>query len=422
MLDEEGMTEGFRSRGVMAEPGFRRLWMNAVVNGFGRQVSNLALPLCALSMLGATGEQMGFLSAAQVLPFVIFALPGGALLDRFPLRPVLLGFELVYAVVILGIPVAYACGLLSLPWLYVTVFILGVGFAIGGSAEQMVLTRVVGRERLIEAQARLAGVESVTRLLGPSLAGFLLQYMIAPLVMLVEGMGFVVSFFSLRHLEFKDANNPQVKLPLWHDMLDGLRFVWAHPVLRQLAMMAGIWNLLFFGNGAIQLLFGLRELGFNERELGLIQTCGGLGVLCSAWLMPRLERKCRVSGVLLIGLILTGVGIVMEALAPSIRAVGSWYAMLYFGLTQVVLDCGGVLFIMPYIALRQRVTPDAYLGRMTSTMRFVTVSIAPIGAIVAGELAQHIGARQAIVALAAGVLLLCVVSSVKYRSLSAAVR
>jgi Na+/melibiose symporter-like transporter len=172
------------------------------------------------------------------------------------------------------------------------------------------------------------------------------------------------------------------------------------------AFTVASWHLLFSGYMALNILFATRTLGLSPGMLGIVQAAGGAGVLASALLMKPLNRRYGTGRTMLVGLVATTACFTLTALLPprlggSATASQAGYAVLLF-----LLDCGVMLFMLPYIALRQRHTPDAYLGRVNSTMRFLTASVAPLGAAGAGLLADHFGMRAAQACIAAASLLL----------------
>jgi hypothetical protein len=349
---------------------------------------------------------MGTLAAVGSLPFLLFSLPTGVLLDRSRRLPVMLASDAMVALSLASVPFAWWQGWLSVHWLYAVQFMLGTGFVVGGSAEQIFLTFLVGRDGLIDAQSKLGATESASRLLGPGIAGLLVQALGAPVAILCNVAGFSVSLWNLRRIRTRE---PQPQPPQSHvlrDVAEGLKFVWSQPVLRLLAWSSACWHLLFYGYTALYVLFATRVLGMSPGLMGTSQMLGGAGVLLSSLLLKPLTRRFGSGGAIATGLCISCLGFMLMPTIPrdllgSRAATAAAYAGVVF-----CLDCGGTLFFLPYLALRQRVTPDALLGRMTSTMRFMTVAVAPIGAAGAGVLAERLGVRGGLTVVAAGALLL----------------
>ena len=160
---------------LLRDLAYRRLWTSILISSFGGQVTMLALPLTAVVLLHASPTQMGLLTAMELLPFVLFSLPAGVLLDRIRKLPVYVCGELTIAVVVASVPLAWWLGWLSFAWLYACGFVLGTVFTVAGSAAQIVLTQVVARERLVEAHAKNALASSGAEVAGPGLAGALIS-------------------------------------------------------------------------------------------------------------------------------------------------------------------------------------------------------------------------------------------------------
>ena len=390
----------------LRNPDFRRFWFSSILTNFGAQITLLALPICAALLLHATPSQMGTLAALGSLPFLLFGLPVGVLLDRSRRLPVMLCSDAMVALSLASVPIAWWQGWLDIHWLYAVEFVLGTGYVVGGGAEQIFVTFLVGRDGLIDAQSKFAATESASRLLGPGLAGILVQALGAPFAILCNVAGFTVSILNLRRIR---AREPQPVPPESHvlrDMLAGLAFVWRHPTLRLLAWTSACWHLLFYGYMALYVLFATRVLGMSAGMMGTAQMLGGVGVLASSVLLKPLTTRFGSGGTVVIGLCASALGfMLMPAIPRDLLGSGTASAAAY-AVVVFWLDCGATLFFLPYLALRQRVTPDAFLGRMTSTMRFMTVAMAPVGAAGAGLLAEHIGVRGGLAVVAAGALLL----------------
>ncbi|MES2152693.1 MAG: MFS transporter [Pseudomonadota bacterium] len=388
--------------GALHSADFRRFWFSSVLTNFGAQITNLALPLCAVLLLHATPAQMGRLAALQSLPFLLFGLPAGVLFDRNRRLPIIQCSDAMFALALASVPLAWWLGWLSMPWLYAVGFMMGTGFVVGGGAEQVYLTFLVGRDGLIDAQTKFAATDSAARLVGPGIAGVLVQLLTAPFAILVNVVGFVVSLWNLSRIRVRE---PQPAAPQSHvlrEIHDGLVFVWRHPLLRTLAWAAGFWHFLFYGFTAMQVLFATRVLGMSPGVLGMAQMLGGVGVLVSSMMLKPLTRRFGTGATILIGMCTTVLGFVLmpaipHALFGNGTATAAAYAIVVF-----LFDCGAMLFFMPYVSLRQRVTPDAVLGRMVSTMRFLTVATAPLGALAGGAIADQFSVRTGLACVGAG--------------------
>lgn len=389
---------------LLANADFRRYWFSSVINLFGGHIGGLALPMCALVLLQATPAQMGMLTAISAMPFLIVGLPAGVWLDRRTKLPVILGCELVFGLSLASIPLAYWLGVLSMPWMYIVNFVYGVALVASGGAQQVFLTFLVGRDKLVDVQAKLMATDSVGRLIGPGIAGLMVQWLSAPFAVLVNGMAYLVSLWNMSRLETKEAPPvPTGKHPL-QDLRDGLAFVWEQPLLRVLAWTAAAWHILFYGYFALSLLFATRELGMSPGMIGTVQMLGAIGVMVSAAMLKPLTRRFGEGATVLIGLACAGTALTLMPMLPrALFESGLATAVAYAALT-FVFDCGAMLFMMPLSPLRQSVTPDSMLGRMIATMRFMVIAPAPLGALVAGYLGNVYGVRIGLACVAGAML------------------
>jgi MFS family permease len=397
-----------RGDGLLARPDFRRLWLSSALTHFGAQITLLALPICAVLLMHATPAQMGTLAALESLPFLLFGLPSGVLLDRCRRLPIMMCSDAMVATALASVPLAWWFDVLSIHWLYAVGFVLGTGYTVGGSAEQVFLTFVVGREGLVDAQAKFASTESAARLVGPGMAGGLVQVLGAPFAILCTVGGFAVSLWNLRRIRAREPQPPRSTTHPLHEIREGLAFVWNHRLLRTLAWTSAFWHLLFYGYMALHVLFATRVLGMTPGVMGTAQMLGGVGILAGSLLVKPLSKRYGTGRAILAGLCVSALGFALMPAIP-VQLLGSAHASaIAYGLVVFLLDCGATLFFVPYIALRQRVTPDAVLGRMVATMRSLTVAMAPLGALLAGALAERFGVRTGLMCVAVGALSLAV--------------
>jgi MFS family permease len=392
-----------RFTGLWRSPDFRKLWISLTVTSFGAQVTNLALPLTAALLLQATPLQMGILVALETLPFALVSLHAGVLIDRVRKLPVVIACNIARGVALLAIPAAAFTQQLSVELLYAVGFFCGVQNVIGGAAYQVLLAQLAGRKRLVEANAKIALGETSAALVGPGLAGALIQVLTAPFAILLDAFGFLVSGFLLRRVHApNDVAHDGPRSPVMTDIAEGLKLVFRNRTLFALAWLAGLWQFLHHMQVAVLILFATRDLGLSAGAIGVVYMFGGLGCVIAAASAERLSARLGIGPVIVHGLILT-------ALAwQAFGLIGGpvWVATMLLGAAMLLFDFGGVLYGINYLALRQAITPDRMLGRMTATMRFLSVAMAPLGSLVGGALATGIGTRGTLLTVGALGLLL----------------
>jgi MFS family permease len=390
---------------LLRQATYRRLWSSILISSFGGQVTMLALPLTAAVLLHASPTQMGLLTAMEIAPFVLFSLPAGVWLDRVRKLPVYVVGECLLGVIVASVPFAWWMGWLSMHWLYVVGFIIGTVYTVAGTAAQVVLTQVVTRDRLVEAHAKNALATSGAEVAGPGFAGALIKAVGAPLALLVDAVLLVISAAILRGVRVREDLRERKDAHFMRDLRTGLRFVLGHRLLMSLAVCVGIWQMCHHAALVVQILFATRTLGLTEQQVGLSYMGMGAGTIVASMLGNRISRRVGPGPCLVIGFAICGCGWLLLAIAPA-----SVFGVAAFAVMLLLFSAGAVLVFINFLALRQAVTPEPLLGRMTSAMRWLTLVPAGPGALLGGWLGEHHGLRAALAFAGGSALLLALVA------------
>ncbi len=379
------------------------MWGSLTVTHFGGQITFLALPLTAALLLQATPFEVGVLTAMGALPYPLFGLFAGVLVDRTRKLPVIILSDVGRGLALAAIPLCAWFGVLTMPLLYVVNFFMGFATVIGWPAYQVFMTERVGRDNLVEANAKIGVADSAAQLLGPGMAGALIQWLTAPFAILLDALTFFVSAWMLRGIPAHASDEPKA-LPrsVGSEIREGLRAVWRNPTLRALVWAVGLWQVFRHAFIAIVVLFGARELGFSAGHVGLLFMTAGLGSLMAASVTHRLNRRYGMGPTMLGGI--AGSGIAWLVMAAAFGP--HWLASLFFGGGLFLLDLTAMVFFINYLSLRQAFTPDHLLGRVTATMICLTVASAPLGGLAGGWIADHLGLRAGMLFVGVGALLL----------------
>jgi len=391
---------------LLRDATYRRLWTSILVSSLGGQVTMLALPLTAAVLLHASPTQMGLLTAMEIAPFVLFSLPSGVWLDRVRKLPIYLGGEVALALTVASVPLAWMLGVLTMPWMYVVAFGLGTVFTVAGSAAQIVLTQVVPRERLVEAHAKNALASSGAEVVGPGLAGLLIRLLGAPVALLIDAVMLLWSAWILRGVRVSERLEPRADAHFWRDLRAGLRFVAGTRLLLALAAVVGGWQLFHQAAMVVNILFATRQLGLTEQQIGACFVALGAGTVLASVLGNRLSRLIGPGPSLPVAIGVCGAGWLLLAIAPANRWGVAAFAFMLF-----TFGIGAVLIYINFLAMRQAVTPEPLLGRMTSTMRWLILLPAGPGALIGGWLGEHVGLRAALAFAGVGGLLLAALAA-----------
>jgi MFS family permease len=390
---------------LLRDAAYRRLWTSILISSLGGQVTMLALPLTAAVLLHASPTQMGVLVAMEIAPFVLLSLPSGVWLDRVRKLPVYIAGELSLAFIVASVPAAWFLGWLAMPWMYVVAFIMGCVYSVAGSAAQIVLTQVVSRDRLVEAHARNALASSGAEVAGPGFAGALIKAAGAPVALLLDALMLIGSVLILRGVRVQEVLVPSKDVHFWRDLKAGIRFVRGTPLLVTMACTVGVWQMCHHAAIVVQILFATRTLGLSESQIGLSFVGLGAGTVLASTMGHRISSRIGPGPCLLLGIAICGAGWLLLAAAPA----NAWGRFM-FALMLFLFGFGAVLGFINFLSLRQAVTPAPLLGRMTSTVRWLTLLPAGPGALIGGALGEHVSLRASLVFAGAGTLIAALVA------------
>lgn len=373
-----------KSESLFRIPGYARLWGSILLSNLGAQLTMIVLPLTAVVVLHASPTQMGLLGAMELLPFVVLSLPAGVYLDRIRKLPVYISGELLMAAMLVSVPIAWTLDMLSMGWLYVVGIGAGVVYTVAGSASQIVLTQLVGRDQLVKAHAQNAIASSTAEVIGPGIAGLLIKLLGGPLTLLVDCFLVLCSALMLKGLRIQEKLTPPQHTHFWGQLQAGLAFVRSQPVLIHSALVVGAWQ--FFAQMAmsIQVIYAVRELGMSEEHLSVSYVALGAGSIAVGMVGPRLSKTIGPGPALLLGIGLTGLGWLQLALFKDQIPAVVGFALMLMGFAA-----GATLLFINFLAIRQSVTPSPMLGRMTTTMRWLILLPAGPGALLGGWLGEH---------------------------------
>jgi MFS family permease len=380
---------------------FWQLWSASTLSNLADGLVKIALPLVAVTVTDSPTLVAG-VALAVTLPWLLFALPAGALADRVDRRIAMVTANVARAAAVAVLAVTVVLGLESSTaaiWaLYAVALLVGTAETVYDTSAQSILPQVVPRDQLPRANGRLIAAElTANEFVGPPVGGLLVAAGIAaafatPAALWAAAVG---ALLLLRGGFSVPREEPTT---LRADIAEGLRYLRRHRLLRTLATMTGLFN---FATNATFAVFVLHAVGpdsamrLTEATYGLLFATIAAGSLIGALLADPIIRRLGRSRSLALG-ILGGVGTVgTPALTTNSLVIAA--AFLIGGLT-------GALWNVVAVSLRQRITPDRILGRINSSYRLVAWGSRPLGAAVGGLLGELLGLR-AVFAIAAALIL-----------------
>jgi Na+/melibiose symporter-like transporter len=383
---------------------FLWFWGGQSVSMIGTQITTFAVPVLAITGLGADAAQLSLLRTMEFLPFLVLTLPIGLWVDRHPPRPAMTAANLLRGVLIAVIAVAGITGMLHLSWLSVALLLIGAGTVVFDVAYLSYLPTVVSKEQLVDGNSKLSVSYSVSEVAGPGVAGGLIQVLTAPVTLLVDAVSYLFSVFTLRAIKTPDSSPVdagQPRVGLRRQIADGLAVVARNPFLRTICLESFTYNLYVQFGETLVALYALTELGLSAGMLGLCISVGSVGGLAGAVVAPRVVRRFGFGPTFVAGTALGCVAPVMVPLADGPQLTSG----MLIAASYVVTGFGVTISVIGSVTLRQTVAPANLLGRVNAVMRLASYAAVPLGAIATGVVATAFGVRNGLFIGVAGLLL-----------------
>ena len=326
---------------------------------------------------------LGATLAIYTAPQLFFGLAIGAWTDRTDRKRLMIVVDLLSAVTIASVAVASGAGLLSLWWIYAVVFVSSTLSIFFVAAEFGAIPSLVESGELVSANGRIQASFAAASVLGPLAAGALLVFAPVEAVLLLDAASFVASAVMLS-LIARPFNAPITKraTSIRQDIVEGLRYVLSHPVLRNISLMMAMINMVGATVFAELVLFAKQALRAEDSEVGILFAAGGAGVVVLSLAAGPLRKRFSFGNVALGALMLSGLLTVGLAYTTAL-----WVAVLLWAICSGL----GVLFNINTGSLRQAIVPNQMLGRVISIAMVLAWSANPIGALAGGLVIERTG-------------------------------
>jgi MFS family permease len=389
-----------RSTKLIADSGFRRLWFGQSISEFGSQVTTLAMPLAAVLVLHASTFQVALLTTAGYAAFLLVGLPAGVWVDRVRRKSVMVAADVIRAIALASIPVAYGLGVLTIWQLYAVTFVAGVATVFFDVAYMSFVPGLVGREFVVEANAKLQATVSIAQVSGPSASGLLIGLLSAPVAFIADAASFVVSVVSLLAIRNREPAPEQAGTRnLRAEMGAGLQFVARQPILRMIAGATSTANLFGSAIMAISVVFLVRQVHLGASTIGLLTSLGAIGGILGALSCGVLRRWIGSARIIWVSVL------ICEPFTLLIPATRPGPGLIFYSAGMFMGSFGSVVYNVHQASFRQLLCPPRLLGRMNATIRFIVWGTIPLGGLLGGALGTWLGDRNALWVCAAGAAL-----------------
>jgi MFS family permease len=360
-------------------------WMfllGQTVSNVGSSFTIFVLPLLVFKLTGSAFN-LALVASAEYIPYLLFGLIIGAWVDRVDRRRLMILTDIAQALVISSIPLLGALGLLSVWWIYAVGFVSSTLWIFFNTAEFAAVPSLVPEEDLPAANGYLQASYATATVVGPLLAGLLVAVAPIHLVLVVDALSFLVSALAvgLVKVSFNDADSAERQRSerLQRDVVEGLRYVLGHPILRNTCLMMALVSCVGFTVYAQLVFYAKERLGASDTQVGLLSAAASVGMIALALVASPLRRRLSFSKVMLGTLMLQGV---LTVLLASTRAY--WVGVLLWAVMWGLV----VLLDINSNSLWQMIVPNRLLGRVQSVVNVLSWSTIPLGTFIGGVAIQ----------------------------------
>lgn len=359
---------------------FVLLWVGQTVSIIGSQISTIAFPLLVLALTNSP-IQAGIVAAARTLPYLLFTLPAGALVDRWDRKRVMIVCNVGSGLALASVAVALLLGTVTIPQIAIVSFVEGTFSVFFGLAEAGALPQVVSSEQLSTAVAQSQIQYSVGGILGPPLGGAL--YSAAHLLPFAADAGsYAAAGLSLVAVRtplqgVRDA----VRRSLRSEISEGLVWLWRHPLIRFMAFLTGILNIATTGFVLVVVVLAQKQ-GASSALTGTVFAVGGVAGILGAFIGTFVQRRFSF------GQAIIGVTWYFAA-SYALFAIAATPALLMLAIGLLYL-LSPAYDIVGY-TYRIAVIPDALQGRVNSVFRLISWGVRPLGVALTGVLLERAG-------------------------------
>lgn len=384
---------------------FNIFWTGQGLSAVGDAFSILALPLLVLQATGSV-SQMGLVTGTFGAGQLLSGVFAGAIVDKLDRRRLMIVCDLGRAILHASIPLGWWLGGPQIWLIYVAA---GLGAVLGNTFQVANITAVanlVDKEQITDANGRMQATYGVSFLVGPMLAGTVSNQFGPATALGIDAVSFVISAISIALIRLRPRQEPDEaqgarQEKLLEALLAGVRYMWREPVLRWLSILLAAMSFISFAGNDLYVYLLKHNLGQSDNMVGVLFGLASLGSIAGSLVASRLRRRWGFAACWLVGTLVSGVGISIIGLAP--------YLVVIIPAAMVLTGADSIRGIMS-VSLRQEITPDHLLGRVTAAFWAVITVPGPLGAAVMTIVAERTSAPLAILMMGVGCTVCAVVA------------
>jgi MFS family permease len=366
-------------------PAFNRIWASSIISNLSDGILIAAAPLLAISLTDST-VLISAIGAMVMLPWLLFAIPIGVMVDRVDRRFILAGANATRSAVVGLIALLIATDRISIYWLLFSAFVIGVCEVAADTTAQSLIPQILEEKNFEKGNSRLQISETVIQgFVGAPLSGFIYAIAIA-LPFFINSLGLAVAALLALSIPIKylqDVRQDDVekeKTKFVADMKFGIKYLYNEKVLRRLVVTTASIGVCYSMGTATMVLFIIEELKLPEQFFGVILTIQGIGAIVGATVAPHTSKKFGRGNVMTFGIVSSSVVLLLQGFSPNIYVFVGLATFGGFAISQ-----WNILLMATY----QTVIPNELYGRIHGTRRTLVWGMMPIGSLLGGVLAHY---------------------------------
>lgn len=392
-----------KSRSLWRNRDYMLLWGGQGVSVLGSGISGIAFPFLIVQYLHGSVAEAGFAAALRAVPYVIFSLPAGALIDRWNRKLVMIICDLGRAVALGSIPVAFAFGGLSIPQVYIVATVEGALFVFFNIAEVACLPRVVSKDQLPAASGQNQATEGVANLISQPIGGAIYGFgAFVPFVF--DAISYLASVLSLGFIRTPfQAERTAERRHLLVEIREGVSWLWNQKLIRYIAFLTGALNFVFGGSFLILFWVATKHMHADAFVVGLLGAVASIGGVLGSVLGATIQKRFSFGTVIIATLWVQAIAWPFLVLAPNPYVLGA-----IFGLVVMM----GPIYNVVQVSYRLTLIPDRLQGRVNSAVRLITFGFIPAGAAITGVLLDAVDATWTIIIFGVVMLASAIITTV----------
>lgn len=402
VADRHDGADSLRSRGSRwwLSRDFGLLWLAQTLSVTGSEFSKLGFPLVGLLLLDASAPQVALLWAMQTIPYLLFSLPLGVLVDRVNRRRIMIVTDVVRAGLLVALVLLAVTQSLTLGLLLATAFLIGLCTVAFELAYVSVIPAVVeSTQQVLKANVRLNVSDGLAFSLGPAVAGYVIRWWGPAASLAVDAVSYLASGLLVTRVREAPRETAQDRERFSHELRSGLVFVARHSLIRPIVMSTALSNVSFAMFASMLVVFATRMLSMPAHQIGIVFSVAALSFLLGSAIVEPVSNRLGIGPTMVWSLWLNAISILVCFAQPGLLGA------VLVGVSWSAISLLVPMYNVTQLSLRQLVTPQPMMGRMHAAVRVVAHGSEPLGAILGGGLAVWIGLR-ATLAVSVGIAVL----------------